>query len=52
MSIETKLGILESLTKVVSANDLTEQQGIGKSTITDLRKNDAELCEFAVWNAS
>ena len=47
MSIESKLTVLDSVAKGVGYSELTEKFGIGKSTITTLKKNEAKIREFA-----
>ena len=39
LSIESKLSVLESVAKGVSYSELSEKFGVGKSTITALKKN-------------
>ena len=40
LSIDTKLAILESLSKGVSQAKLAEQYGVGKSTISDIKRSE------------
>ena len=47
LSIESKLTVLDSVAKGVGYSELCEKFGIGKSTITTLKKNEAKIREFA-----
>ena len=47
MSIDTKLAILESLSKGVNHAKLAEQYGVGKSTISDIKKREQKVKEYA-----
>ena len=47
LSIESTLTVLDSVAKGVGYSELTEKFGIGKSTITTLKKNEAKIREFA-----
>ena len=47
MSIESKFTVLDSVAKGVGYSELTEKFGIGKSTITTLKKNEVKIREFA-----
>ena len=41
------MSTLDSVAKGVSYSELSEKFDIGKSTITSLKNNEAEICEFA-----
>ena len=43
----SKLTVLDSVAKGVGYSELCEKFGIGKSTITTLKKNEAKIREFA-----
>ena len=43
LSIESKLTVLDSVAKGVGYSELCEKFGIGKSTITTLKKNEAKI---------
>ena len=47
LSIDTKLAILESLSKGVSQAKLAEQYGVGKSTISDIKRSEQKVKEYA-----
>ena len=47
LSIDSKLKVLNSVAKGVSYSEICEKYGIGKSTITTLRQNEAKIREFA-----
>ena len=47
LSIDTKLAILESLSKGVNHAKLSEQYGVGKSTISDIKKSEQKVKEYA-----
>ena len=47
LSIDTKLAILESLSKGVSQAKLVEQYGVGKSTISDIKRSEQKVKEYA-----
>ena len=47
LSIESKISVLDSVAKGVGYSELSEKFGIGKSTITILKKNEAKIHEFA-----
>ena len=47
LSIESKMTVLDSVAKGVGFSELTEKFGIGKSTITTLKKNETKMREFA-----
>ena len=47
LSIESKLSVLDSVAKGVSYSELSEKFNIGKSTITSLKNDEAEIHEFA-----
>ena len=47
LSIESKLTILEKIAKGVTQARVAEEYNIGQSTITDLKKKEAKLKEFA-----
>ena len=47
LSIDTKLAILESLSKGVNHAKLAEQYGVGKSTISDIKKSEQKVKEYA-----
>ncbi len=47
LSIDSKLKVLDSVAKGVGYSDLSDKFGIGKSTITTLKKNEAKIREFA-----
>lgn len=47
LSIESKLTVLDSVAKGVGYSEPTEKFGIGKSTISTLKKNEAKIREFA-----
>ena len=46
LTLETKLSILDKLLEGASQSRLTSEYGVGKSTITDLKKNESKLHEF------
>ena len=46
LSIESKLTVLDSVAKGVGYSELCEKFGIGKSTITTLKRNEAKIHEF------
>ena len=52
LSIDTKLAILESLSKGVSQAKLAEQYGVGKSTISDINRSEQKVKEYASTLAS
>ena len=47
LSIDTKLALLESLSKGVSQAKLAEQYGVGKSTISDIKRSEQKVKEYA-----
>ena len=47
LSTESKLTVLDSVAKGVGCSELCEKFGIGKLTITTLKKNEAKIREFA-----
>ena len=47
MSIDSKLAILRKIKEGVPQIRLAEQYGVGRSTITDLKKNEDKIREFA-----
>ena len=47
LSIETKLAILDKVAKGATQSDLAREYNIGRSTVTDLKRNEAKLREFA-----
>ena len=47
LSIDTKLAILEFLSKGVSQAKLAEQYGVGKSTISDIKRSEQKVNEYA-----
>ena len=47
LPIDSKLQVLDGVAKGVSYSDLSDKFGIGKSTISTLKKNEDKICEFA-----
>ena len=47
LPIESKLKVLDSVAKGVGYSELSNKFGIGKSTITTLKKNEVTIREFA-----
>ena len=47
LSINSKLEVLDSVAKGVGYSELCDKFGIGKSTITTLKKNEGKIREFA-----
>ena len=47
LSIDSKLAILKKLVEGVPQIRLAEEYGVGRSTITDLKRNEQKLQQFA-----
>ena len=46
LSLESKLGIVDSLSKGVSQANLAAQYGVGKSTISDIKKSEGKIRQY------
>ena len=50
LSMETKLAILKKIDQEVPLTRLADQYGVGRSTITDLKKNESKsVILFQLW---